>query len=679
MSSNFNNASQNSIQGNSSSGSNESEEKPKLRTVNKEKNSAILGKYISEKFNKKYGDSIKKMGEDILNGFNFVLFNKMDTYKPKIQETFFRILMVMATLAINTNEINFKRRLLKQLIMNMSSKPIPERTDSLYSNIIVKLSNIVNQNVFSGGDPDEPKTEQMECFISQQTNEVIDNYLNPNVEFETISDEIIYKIQDSIQTHFNEPNIRLEMCDSLYDEIQGIIDLIIKAALEWGNMFELFYVLIDDATVNGFIRAISRKHPEIKTILKIDKTEYKKDQNKYLISKLTTIITFLNPLSGIVYEDIKTMPSPSAVDKMNTRIISFFDTFMSSDKKGGSGKDALAPTDFYLDNILTKIVANARGEMTKSMGKVNPDEFIEPIGVLVERSLKNIPKGNDTDLQMNRLLKHIFDCLFEMFDDKMKLHFMYCDLFNTVPTIIDKYNGRLRNQLELETSTYTTIIQKTLTNPIFSGPLPILNLSVKPKKSVIFDTTGDSQIIANRSVIDIGFTTFNSAIKQAKFQSFIQAKIIEYAKALIKPAIDNNLYAGYIKDLLISYIYRPESITQMVINRKDEIIQYSQKNEFAEVFIMYYLLKKNLYNIKTSTKSGIPFNVSSQYIQIDNTTQNYINEFNQMINQPTNQIEFTYVKKNLTGKSTKGGYSTRKRTRGGRNRKTHKQYSRTHR
>jgi len=615
------------------------EEPPKLRVVDKPKNSAIIGKYISQKFKKKYGDSIKDAGKDMQNGFNYVLDNHKNKFVIKIQETFIRVLTIMTTVSINSNEINFKRIFLTKILEKLENNKALDNSpdDVLSTNIIHKLKNIINNYLIRGGDG-ETLTSEMECFVSNHTNEMIESYLNPNVDIQTVSDEIVHHLQDSIQTHFSNPNIRMETCNQINESVNFFMGSILDIICEWGDPQETFYVLLDDSVVQGFIQSISKKDGRLKTTL---------DNKATLdVDKTTNIIKFLN---NIDLKNVKSMSPPSALDKINTRLASLLGSMLGStettNKKGQvGGGDNLSPSDFYLDDILANIANDAYDDMKKT--PIDIAAITTNILAIVNNSLLKL----QTNANINTVIKekvlgfmrHMFGCLFGLFNDKMKLHLMANHIFIDNKDNIDS----ISTDAEKTETSYTGSLTK-LINPVFLSEHITRNyISVsKPPESLIFNTTPQNADKAvNRSVFDIMIEPMYGAMASNQTQTKIQKQMVDYIQRIFL-----NLIPQDKKNVLTNYIYLPGSMAQMVLSRAKQLSKGKSSN--IQSFVLFYLLKKYLYWGAGSTSLMVSVNPRiAQFAKRDKPTpEEYMNEFNKVYT--SNTVKQTEVNNLMSTKA----------------------------
>jgi hypothetical protein len=639
---------------------------PKVRVVDKPKNSAIIGKYISDKFNKKYGNSLEQANADMLNGFNHVLAKK--EVHEKIQETFLRVWMIMATVAINSNEIDFKRKLLEKTV-----DKIDKYLDvQLSYNTVKKLRHITLIDVFRGGAGKdsisggaEPSgetpvlTPEMQCFISNRTNELIESYLKQDMEIQTVSDEIVYELQGSIQAHFSDPKIRLEVCSSIDDSVKKMFDSIVDMIVGWGNPLETFYVLLDDTVVQGFIRTIAKKNAKLNELL----NEKISDSNT-IQKKIQKIFTFLK---GVEFAKIKTARIPSALDKVNIRLASLLGGLMKGPAKPepaktvntstftslmNGGSDNLSPADFYLDDIMSNIVDEAYDTINQS--PLEPDPINETIQSVVSNSLLDLQLNATSNLTIKEktesVFRHMFGCIFGLFNEKMKAHFMANHCF-TDKRINDVLELKIKDSETKYNESITVLIEPTLfTNTITRSEI----VSNPSNESIIFDTRENKPAV-NNAMFDRLIAPFYGVMKQESTQKKIQEKMTNRMIGIFANLAAKDIQ-GSIKNVLVKYIYLPDSMTQMVLTRAKHFAKYKHMN--IQSFMTFYLLKKYLYWGRASHQLGLPENPRIVGLTKENR-DDYINQFNTTMDNNTNPIQKSQVENLFSTTSRIGRQITR--------------------
>ena len=611
---------------------------PKVRNVDKPKNSAIIGKYISDKFNKKYGDYLKKANNDMLNGFNYAL--TQNGVQAKIQETFLRVWTIMATVAINSNEIDFKRKLLEKTVKKTIQDNSPNSV--LLYNTVKKLRHITLLDLFRGGAGKdgisggaEPSgetpalTPEMQCFISNRTNELIESYLKQDMEIQTVSDEIVYELQGSIQAHFSDPKIRLEVCSSIDHSVKQMIVSIVNMIVDWGNPLETFYVLLDDTVVQGFIRTIAKKNGELNELL-----NEKISRQNTINQKIQKIFTFLK---GVEFAKIKTARIPSALDKLNIRLTSLLGGLMKGPAKSkpaktvdtsgftqlmNGGGDNLSPADFYLDDIMSNIVDEAYDTINQS--PLEPGPINETIQSVVSNSLlylqSNASSNQTIKEKTGSVLRHMFGCIFGLFNEKMKAHFMANDCF-TDKRINDVLTLKIKDSETKYNESITNLIERTVsTNVIIRSVIE----STPSKESIIFDTRKDKPAV-NNAMFDRLIAPFYGVMKQESTQKEIQEKMANMMIGIFANLANST---DLIKDVLVTYIYLPDSMTQMVLTRAKHFAK--DKGANIQSFMTFYLLKKYLYWGRASHQLGLPENPRIVGLTKENRND-YISEFNKII------------------------------------------------
>ena len=607
---------------------------PKVRVVDKPKNSAIIGKYISDKFNKKYGISLEQANADMMNGFNHVLAKK--EVHEKIQETFLRVWMIMATVAINSNEIDFKRKLLEKTV----DKSIQDDSPGflLSYNTVKKLRHITLIDVFQGGAGKdsisggaEPSgetpvlTPEMQCFISNRTNELIESYLKQDMEIQTVSDEIVYELQGSIQSHFSDPKIRLEVCSSIDASVKTMIDSIVDMIVGWGKPLETFYVLLDDTVVQGFIRTITKKNAKLNELLN------EKIPNPNTIqTKIQKIFTFLK---GVEFAKIKTARIPSALDKLNIRLASLLVGRMKGPAKSEpakkvdsttlmfGGSDNLSPADFYLDDIMSNIVDEAYDTINKS--PLDPKPINETIQSVVSNSLLYLQTNANSNQTIKEktgsVLRHMFGCIFGLFNEKMKAHFMANDCFTD-----KRINEVLKLEIKDSETKYNESITMLIEPTVLAVHIKHSEIESTPsKESIIFDTRKDKPAV-NNAMFDRLIAPFYGVMKQESTQKEIQEKMTNMMNHIFANLASKDIQ-GSIKDVLVKYIYLPDSMTQMVLTRAKHLAK--DKSDNIQSFMTFYLLKKYLYWGQASHRLGLPENPRIVGLTKENRGD-YIKQFN---------------------------------------------------
>ena len=667
----------------------EEDTKPKLRTVDKTQNSAVLGKYISQKFNDKYEKSINDASGHIMRGFEYIFQNNDELYAPKIIDMFFKVFMVMCTVVVNVNEIEFKRRLFikllaklqpnsnektktglsddskhdnvnvnddnmlrpprrrtqilldKNLLSNTDNHLLSNTENHLLSNIITKCRTIVFNKMLGGGPDDPAKSSQMRCFLSQKTENIINQYMESNLEYGTVRDEIMYRLQDAIQQKYSQFQTKLIVCQAINKNIVALIDNVADKILDMcaGRELETFYVLMEDDAVQGFIRTIGKKNHDLKNACRyIDN-----NKDKVIVSEI--IIDVLKDNMGDIVNDngmentdkILSDPAPTMLDKLNYRLSELLYRISGPPPKKGGG-DNLSPMDYYIDDILADIASDIYDKIKDNVNTLDSTEITEIMTTAINGYLDDMSIDNTAKTNNIRVVGHMFDCLFGFLNDKMKLHLMYVYYFPNEETrlSVQKYDEpRLKDAGKTADVEYKTKIGGIGNSSIESYSSPNKRNFIQlggglASESVIFGlpnnkihTPADNTLMANRNIYDIVIAPFYQEMESEDFQKAIVGTMNRHMTHLSE-AIAGSIKDNTFSDLLNAYIFKTGSITHTVIERAKRLCDHltDKDKPTAISFTIFYLLKKYLYWGKYSVKLGIPINMNNAYVR---DTIGYVN------------------------------------------------------
>lgn len=646
---------------------------PKERVVDREANSAVLGKYISQKFHDKYDNQINNAGKHIMKGFTYIFEKNDELYKSQIIDTFFRVFMVMCIVVVNVNEIEFKRRLFIKLLKTLQTKlsvktktelskdSKPSQTTSnddkhLLSNIITKCRTIVFNRMLGGGPDDPAKSPKMTCFISQKTENIINQYMNANLEYGTVRDEIMYRLQDAIQQKYSESQTKLIVCKAINENILALIENVVDKILKMcaGRELETFYVLMEDDAVQGFIRTIGKKGNELKTACRYTDWNIDKFNPVIIVSKIIDVLKEKmgdnNKGDNNKVDKILSDPAPTMLDKLNHRLSDLLYRISeppNTSKKGGG--DNLSPMDYYIDDILADIASDIYDKIKDNVNTLDSSEITEIMttainGYLCDMSINNTAKTNNI-----RVVGHMFDCLFGFLNDKMKLHLMYVYYFPNDKTQLS-VNKCDDNRLLSDAGKTADTCYKTKIDSISKYAIDSYSPPKKSKfysglaselasDSVIFglpktiNIVEDDTLMANRNIYDIVIAPFYQVMESERFQTVIVETMNCHMTDLSK-AIAHSINKIKFSELLNAYIFKTGSITHTVIERAKRLCDHltGKDKPSAISFTIFYLLKKYLYLGKYSVKLGIPINMNNAYVRSSKFLEVGINDYTKEIN-----------------------------------------------
>jgi hypothetical protein len=155
---------------------------------------------------------------------------------------------------------------------------------------------------------------------------------------------------------------------------------------------------------------------------------------------------------------------------------------------------------------------------------------------------------------------------------------------------------------------------------------------------MIFKTDKKVDNVANRAMFDILIQPFYQVMESNQIQEGIQTQMVNYMNVVFGNLVkDNN---KELVKILLEYIQLPESMSQMVISRANQLGK--SKHDKIKKFILFYLLKKYLYWGTASKKLGIPIKphlgTFGSLGMFDLTMKDYIEKFNE-INDNSIQLE----------------------------------------
>jgi hypothetical protein len=316
------------------------------------------------------------------------------------------------------------------------------------------------------------------------------------------------------------------------------------------------------------------------------------------------------------------------------------------------GSDNLSPADFYLDDIMSNIVDEAYDTINQS--PLEPDPINETIQSVVSNSLLDLQLNATSNLTIKEktesVFRHMFGCIFGLFNEKMKAHFMANHCF-TDKRINDVLELKIKDSETKYNESITVLIEPTLfTNTITRSEI----VSNPSNESIIFDTRENKPAV-NNAMFDRLIAPFYGVMKQESTQKKIQEKMTNRMIGIFANLAAKDIQ-GSIKNVLVKYIYLPDSMTQMVLTRAKHFAKYKHMN--IQSFMTFYLLKKYLYWGRASHQLGLPENPRIVGLTKENR-DDYINQFNTTMDNNTNPIQKSQVENLFSTTSRIGRQITR--------------------
>ena len=199
----------------------------------------------------------------------------------------------------------------------------------------------------------------------------------------------------------------------------------------------------------------------------------------------------------------------------------------------------------------------------------------------------------------------------------MKAHFMANHCF-TDKRIIEVLELNIKDSETKYNESITMLIEPTVfTNTITRSKI----VSNPSNESIIFDTRENKPAV-NNAMFDRLIAPFYGVMKQESTQKKIQEKMTNRMIGIFANLAKST---DLIKDVLVKYIYLPDSMTQMVLTRAKHFAKDKPMN--IQSFMTFYLLKKYLYWGRASHQLGLPENPRIVGLTKENR-DDYINQFN---------------------------------------------------